>query len=634
MADCEGLFKMKVMLIKKYLTGCVACLMGLPLLGQVNGLNQEKVKAYEGYVKKLDCYQKTFAFSDTIGKAFMAGDIATVRQLSAERDGVLMEVIDSVLAFEPNGTSSLEASYFVNNLAFNLSWQNAEKAAGRFDKALVSSYLDELRGSVEKEKRVQPGCKASDFELFDKDGQRYTLASFAGKYVFLEFSASWCSWCKKEIPSIKKAYERFGNEVVFITVFLDDVREKWLGDIDRHPVPWLCLSDLKAWKSPIAPAYNISGVPNCFVIGPDGVIKAKGLRGKEVEDTLEGLLNPGIQFETGSFAEALKKSGETGKPIFMDCYTSWCAPCKMMNTTVFTEAKVGAFFNRNFVNVKFDMEKGEGRDLMKRYGMQVFPTYLLLDAEGNEVHRVVGGHDADEFIRLMSEGMDAKNSIAGLGKRFEAGDRDKDFLRHYIEVLGGGYRFDMIPAVLDELCRQNGKDISESDWQLMRRYLSNPSSYAFRYAAANRKALQQYVKPEDLEAWIQKVVFVPVFNAVNEAVFDSTKYDAARFTALRKDIRTVKPERASYLVAMLDYYDAFAAGKMGQVLRIYKKHFMNLPSQDRFGVTMQLNAMLYAKGNAAECEEGLKIFREVLNPADPIFKNFEKSLQEKITLNS
>ena len=77
----------------------------------------------------------------------------------------------------------------------------------------------------------------------------------------------------------------------------------------------------------------------------------------------------------------------------------------MMNTTVFTDPEVGHFFNEHFINVKFDMEKGEGRELLKRYGMQVFPTYLLLDAAGNEVHRVVGGHDAGEFIRLIREGM-------------------------------------------------------------------------------------------------------------------------------------------------------------------------------------------------------------------------------------
>lgn len=75
-----------------------------------------------------------------------------------------------------------------------------------------------------------------------------------------------------------------------------------------------------------------------------------------------------------SFQDALQEAEATGKLIFLDGYTSWCAPCKMMNTTVFTDPEVGHFFNEHFINVKFDMEKGEGRELLKRYGMQVIPV--------------------------------------------------------------------------------------------------------------------------------------------------------------------------------------------------------------------------------------------------------------------
>lgn len=164
----------------------------------------------------------------------------------------------------------------------------------------------------------------------------------------------------------------------------------------------------------------------------------------------------------------------------------------------------------------------------------------------------------------------------------------------------------------------------------MRRFLSDPSSYAFRYAAENRKQLQKYIQPEELEAWIQKVLYVPIFNAVNEAVFDETKHDAARLSALREDVKVIKPVRAAYLQAILDYYDAYHQGKMKKVLSIYRKQFMNLPGEDRFGLTMQLNAMLCAKGNKTECKEGLRIFHQIFNPADPILKNFENALNKKI----
>ena len=106
--------------------------------------------------------------------------------------------------------------------------------------------------------------------------------------------------------------------MVFITIHLDDNRDKWLKDLETHAVPWYCLTDLKAWKSPVAKAYNIAGVPNCFIIGKDGLIKAKELRREEITQQLEKLLaaGKGIQFRTGSFQDALQEAEATGKLIF------------------------------------------------------------------------------------------------------------------------------------------------------------------------------------------------------------------------------------------------------------------------------------------------------------------------------
>lgn len=593
---------------------------------------QEEFQDYDVYVRQLPCYRQASSLTMQINEQFLKGNIAEVRRLSNQREKLLLQSIDSVLLFKDNALYSEAAARMVSQLVFNLGFENTEKVIARFDSTFNPLPLQEIRKNLEAERRARPGMPASDFVVFDKSGKEYTLESFSGKYVFLEFSASWCSWCKKEIPAIRKAYERFKNQVVFVTVHLDNDKEKWLKDLEGHPVPWLCLTDLKAWGSPMAKAYNISGIPNCFIIGPDKVIKAKELRGQEIEETLAKLLenNKGIQFYNGTFEETLLKAQKEKKLIFLDGYTSWCAPCKMMNTTVFTQPEVGQFFNEHFINVKFDMEKGEGRELLKRYGIQVFPTYLLLDMQGDEIHRVVGGHDADEFIRLIREGMNAENSIAGLGKRYEAGERDTAFLRKYIIALGGGYRFDKIPEVLDEYCRQFNGEITESTWLLIRRFLSEPTSYAFQFVTENRKQLYSYVASDELEEWIEKVLYAPIFNVVNEAVFDTTKHDGNRIVALRQAIKIANPVRSAYLLAILDYYDAFHHGKINKVLSIYKKQFMNLPANDRFGLTMQLNAMLYAKGNRSQCDEGLQIFRKLFNPNDPILKNFEKSLSERI----
>ena len=340
--------------------------------------------------------------------------------------------------------------------------------------------------------------------------------------------------------------------------------------------------------------------------------------------------NEGVNFVEGkTFAEALQMAKASNKLLFVDCYTSWCGPCKMMATKVFTQKKVGDYFNKEFICIKVDMEKGEGPDLHKRFTVRAYPTFLFIDGDGNEVNRIVGGSDADKFLKTVQDGVGAK-SMKTMTARYEAGERDTAFLRKYIIALGGGYRFDKIPEVLDEYCRQFNGEITESTWLLIRRFLSEPTSYAFQFVAENRKQLYSYVASDELEEWIEKVLYAPIFNVVNEAVFDTTKHDGNRIVALRQAIKMANPVRSAYLLAILDYYDAFHRGKINKVLSIYKKQFMNLPANDRFGLTMQLNAMLYAKGNRSQCDEGLQIFRKLFNPNDPILKNFEKSLSERI----
>jgi len=111
----------------------------------------------------------------------------------------------------------------------------------------------------------------------------------------------------------------------------------------------------------------------------------------------------GIQFEKGTFNAALEKAKKENKYLFVDVYTTWCPPCKYMSETVFTQKSVGDYFNATFVSAKIDAERGEGPAVMRRYRVEAFPTFLLLDGDGNLVGKMVGGSPADEFIKRMKE---------------------------------------------------------------------------------------------------------------------------------------------------------------------------------------------------------------------------------------
>lgn len=106
----------------------------------------------------------------------------------------------------------------------------------------------------------------------------------------------------------------------------------------------------------------------------------------------------GIKFESGSLKTILAKAKAEKKLVFLDAYASWCGPCKRMASEVFTQKKVGDYFNATFVNAKFDLEKGEGIEIAKKYGVNRYPTFLLLDGDGKEVGKMIGRDDADGFI--------------------------------------------------------------------------------------------------------------------------------------------------------------------------------------------------------------------------------------------
>lgn len=116
----------------------------------------------------------------------------------------------------------------------------------------------------------------------------------------------------------------------------------------------------------------------------------------------------GIEFFKGTWKEALSESSKSGKPIFVDAYTVWCGPCKWMAANVFTNEEVGTYFNQNFINYKYDMEKGEGVNFSRQYQIQYYPTLLFIDKSGNVKHRVVGAKSVED---LLNEGQMAVKSI-------------------------------------------------------------------------------------------------------------------------------------------------------------------------------------------------------------------------------
>ena len=144
----------------------------------------------------------------------------------------------------------------------------------------------------------------------------------------------------------------------------------------------------------------------------------------------------GIDFYKGTFEEAKAEAKKLDKIIFVDGYTTWCGPCKRLAANVFPKEKVGDYFNKNFINLKLDMEKGEGKDFAKQYKVRSYPTLFWLDYNGKIVHKITGGRSVDG---LIAEGKKAnrpsEREMLAMKSKYDEGNRDVEFLYTYIEAL-------------------------------------------------------------------------------------------------------------------------------------------------------------------------------------------------------
>ncbi len=241
-------------------------------------------------------------FKDTYSKIENAKSNGT--ELSLE----IMDSLNNVISDCRHKFISVKYDYVKENINNPATWyMDLHNAA--YSEATLEGKKDLLKGANEYTKttpsykrvaeiisileKTSVGKPFTDFTMDDKDGRKVSLSDYVGKgkYILLDFWASWCAPCRAEMPNILEAYKKFGGkDFEIIGISLDSQKEAWLNALKELNLPWIQLSDLKGWNCEGSKLYGVSGIPATVLFDRNGIIIDRDLRGNELQAKLEELL--------------------------------------------------------------------------------------------------------------------------------------------------------------------------------------------------------------------------------------------------------------------------------------------------------------------------------------------------------
>ncbi|HVI47568.1 MAG TPA: TlpA disulfide reductase family protein [Chitinophaga sp.] len=262
-----------------------------PLASAVKG--NENTQAMQQYQKAFDPLIKRAGALNKEAKDINPDDEPSKNAFRTKAEQFSADVVKTGTDFIKEHPKDLASIWLLmNELRSRVEPGEFQRLFSSLDKSLQEGqYGQSVMGYIRSLKANAINIPADDFSQQDVKGQPVKLSSFRGKYVLVDFWASWCGPCRQENPNVVKAYNKYkGKNFTILGVSLDEDRDRWLRAINQDGLTWTQVSDLRGWGNEVAQQYGVQSIPTNFLVDPDGRIIARNLRGEQLEAKLEQVL--------------------------------------------------------------------------------------------------------------------------------------------------------------------------------------------------------------------------------------------------------------------------------------------------------------------------------------------------------
>ena len=304
-----------------------------------------------------------------------------------------------------------------------------------------------------------------------------------------------------------------------------------------------------------------------------------------------------------TYDEAINAAKAENKMVFMDFYTDWCGPCKMMMRDVFPQKEVGDFMNKNFVCIKLNAEK-EGKELAKLYKVNAYPTFIGIDTNKNIVFTKVGGSTANVFISELERKIDPNKSPEKMKERYDSGERTADLISTYaayqMSEAKSGRRYnkekeklayDIVNEYFNGL--SDTEKLASENLFIYTNYIQDANDVIAKYMIAHRNEFAPEIK-EKIADIINDVLKKQIYSYLGMM----KEYDENTYQETKKNIEEIGLNTDKSFNPVYNLIECHAKGDLNAYIDLCEKEYQSLNKEQQNTLIFRFSDLVNTKDKA------------------------------------